>query len=77
MLQDDEEAHLNKQQLRREFLQIMQKPFEEALECYKEFVLKVVYATWFDEKVAQIPCIAPSRSMFFKSWFIFLRVRLS
>lgn len=49
-----EEAHLNKQQLRREFLQIMQRPFEEALECYKEFVLKVVYATWFDEKVAQM-----------------------
>lgn len=49
-----EEAHLNKQELRREFLEILRKPFEEALECYKDFVLKVVYATWFDEKIAQI-----------------------
>lgn len=46
-----EEIRLNKQQLRREFLEIIKLPFEEAVEIYKSFILKVVYATWFDEKI--------------------------
>ena len=46
-----EDIRRNKQQLRREFLEIIKMPFEEAVEIYKEFILKVVYATWFDEKI--------------------------
>ena len=49
-----EEIRKGKQDLRREFLEIMKKPYKEALECYKDFVLKVVNASWFDEKVVQI-----------------------
>lgn len=49
-----EEIRQTKQQLRREFLEILRKPFEEAVEIYKDFILKVVCASWFDEKIDQI-----------------------
>ena len=46
-----EEMYEEKLRLRHEFLEIMKKPFDEAKGLYKDFVLKVVNAYWFPEKI--------------------------